>query len=307
MRAPTRLAAGLAVLGVGLLTSGCTATDPLATTAEPDSTITIGSQGFAESDILAYVYGLVLADQGYDVTYQLGIGAREIFIPALQDGSIDLIADYSGNLLRAADPGAAASTSKDVNAALPAALEELDLTALEPAPAQDADALVVTAKFAEEHDLTSIGDLAPIASQITIGSNTEYETRQYGRPGLADVYGVEGWTFLPIDDFGGPATLEALLADRIQVADIFTTNPALEREDLVVLDDPKQLIAAQNIVPLLNETLPADELGAVLNPVSAQLTTAELTALNAVAAGPDKPSPERTAHDWLVQKGLLNN
>lgn len=308
MRLLMRLAAAVCTaLGVGLLASGCSSADPLAASREPDPAVAIGSQGFAESDILAYVYGLVLADQGYGVTYQLGIGAREIFIPALQDGSIDLIADYSGNLLRAADPDATASTPADVNAALPDALEALNLTTLDPAPAEDADALVVTAQFAEANDLVSIADLAPIASTITIGSNTEYETRHYGRPGLADVYGVEGWEFLAIDDFGGPATLDALLTGRIQVADIFTTNPALQREDLVILEDPERLIAAQNVVPLLNETLPADELGEVLNPVSAQLTTAELTSLNAIAAGPDKPSPEQIAHDWLVQKDLLKN
>lgn len=306
MRPSMRLTvANLTALAVGLLASGCYAADPLAADADPDATITIGSQGFAESDILAYVYGLVLADQDYEVTYQLGIGAREIFIPALQDGSIDLIADYSGNLLRAADPDTTASTPEDVNAALPEAVAALDLATLAPAPAEDADALVVTAEFAEAHDLVSIADLAPIADTITIGSNTEYETRHYGRPGLADVYGVEGWKFLAIDDFGGPATLDALLTDRIQVADIFTTNPALQRDDLVVLDDPERLIAAQNIVPLLNDRLRAGELGEVLDPVSAQLTTAELTSLNATAAGPDKPSPEQVAREWLVRKGLL--
>ncbi|WP_020013449.1 ABC transporter substrate-binding protein [Promicromonospora sukumoe] len=298
-------AASLTAIAVGLLASGCYATDPLVADADPDATITIGSQGFAESDILAYVYGLVLADQDYEVRYQLGIGAREIFIPALQDGSIDLIADYSGNLLRAADPDTTASTPEDVNAALPEAVAALDLATLAPAPAEDADALVVSAEFAEAHDLVSIADLAPIADTITIGSNTEYETRHYGRPGLARVYGVQGWKFLAIDDFGGPATLDALLTDRIQVADIFTTNPALQRDDLVVLDDPERLIAAQNIVPLLNDRLRAGELGEVLDPVSAQLTTAELTSLNAIAAGPDKPSPEQVAREWLVRKGLL--
>ncbi|MBB5788535.1 ABC transporter substrate-binding protein [Jiangella mangrovi] len=304
-----RLTASLVALGLGLVAAGCAGNDPLAAgePGEVDTTLTIGSQGFAESDILAYVYGLVLADHGYEVDYQLGIGAREIFIPALRDGSIDLIADYSGNLLRAADPDATASTPEDVSAALPQALEPLGLAVLDVAPAEDADALVVTAEFAERHGLTSIGDLAPIAGELTIGSNTEFETRSYGRPGLADVYGVEGWTFLPIDDFGGPATLDALRTGRIQVADIFTTNPALQDGDLVVLDDPERLIAAQNIVPLLSEALLTDDLAGVLNPVSAQLTTADLTALNAVAAGPDKPSPEHIARDWLVENDLLEH
>ena len=59
--------------------------------------------------------------------------------------------------------------------------------------------------------------------------------------------------FVPIEDFGGPDTVKALVDDTVQVADIYTTSPALVAEDLVVLEDPENLISAQNIIPLVAE------------------------------------------------------
>lgn len=304
----TRILAGVAALGVTAALAACSTGDPLDTGGDDGGDVTsisVGSQGFPESDILAQIYGQVLAANGYDVEYAEGIGSRETFIPALQDGSINLIPDYSGNLLYGADPDATATSSEDVDAALPDAVSGLGLAVLESAPAQDADALVVTPEFSAQYDVTEIGDLAPIAADITIGANTEFEGRPYGRAGLESVYGVTGWAFKAIDDYGGPGTLSDLLANNIQVADIYTTTPSIKQNDLVVLKDPKNLIAAQNIVPLLNEDYATDEIAALLNPVSEALTTEELLNLNEISAGDDKPSPAQVATDWLTENGFL--
>jgi osmoprotectant transport system substrate-binding protein len=304
----TRILAGVAALSLTTALAACASGNPLDTggTGGGDVTsISVGSQGFPESDILAQIYGQVLAANGYEVTYAEGIGSRETFIPALQDGSINLIPDYSGNLLYGADPAATATSSADVDAALPDAVGGLGLAVLDSAPAQDADALVVTPEFSAQFNVTEIGDLAPIAADITIGANTEFEGRPYGRAGLESVYGVTGWTFKAIDDYGGPGTLSDLLADNIQVADIYTTTPSIKQNDLVVLADPKNLIAAQNIVPLLGQDYATGEVAALLNPVSAALTTEELLNLNEISAGADKPSPAQVATDWLTENGFL--
>ena len=64
---------------------------------------------------------------GVEVETKFQIGSREAYIPALQDGSIDLIPDYTGNLLRFLDAEATASSAEDVDAALPAAEDAPDL------------------------------------------------------------------------------------------------------------------------------------------------------------------------------------
>lgn len=305
----TRVLAGVAAIGLAAALAACSNSNPLDNGGDNgdggSKSITIGSQGFAESDILAQLYGQVLAANGYTVDYAAGIGSRETFIPALKDGSIDLIPDYSGNLLYGLDTKATATSSEDVDAALPDAVGSAGLAVAESAPAQDADALVVTPEFAAANNVKSIADLAPIASTLTFGANTEFEGRPYGRAGLESVYGVKGWKFKAIDDYGGPGTLSDLLANNIQVADIYTTTPSIKQNKLVVLEDPKHLIAAQNIVPLFNSSFANDDFAALLNSVSEKLTTDELLNLNEISAGDDKPSPDQVAKKWLTDNGLL--
>ena len=300
--------AGLSVLALGLTVAlaSCAGGDPLGEETDgagAGGSITIGNQNFGESEILAQIYGQVLEANGYDVSYEPGIGSRETFILALQDGSIDLIPDYAGNALIYANPDATETSAADVEAALPEALEPLGLAVTAAAPGEDSDALVVTPEYAEANDLTTIGDLAPLASTITLGANTEFEPRW--RAGLNNTYGFGNWAFKAIDDYGGPGTLAELLAGNIQVADIYTTTSSIAANDLVVLEDDQDLFAAQNIIPLLNADVLTDEIAALLDEVSAKITTDVLLDLNSQFDGPDKPSAADVATAWLESQGLL--
>ena len=96
----------------------------------------------------------------------------------------------------------------------------------------------------------------------------------------------------------------ALLTGNIQAGDLFTTDATIPENDLVVLEDPRSNFAAQNVVPLVNKAKANDTVKQVLNAVSAKLTTENLTALNAEAAGDAKPSPETVAKNWLSKNGL---
>jgi osmoprotectant transport system substrate-binding protein len=171
------------------------------------------------------------------------------------------------------------------------------------APGEDSDALVVTPEFADANGLTTIGDLAPISAEVTLGANTEFEPRW--RDKLGEVYGFTGFAFKAIDDYGGPGTLADLLAGNIQVADIYTTTPSIAENDLVVLDDDMDLFAAQNIIPLLNADALTDELAALLDEVSAKITTDVLLDLNGKMASDAKPSAAEVATAWLTEQGLL--
>jgi osmoprotectant transport system substrate-binding protein len=166
----------------------------------------------------------------------------------------------------------------------------------------------VTRKTAEDNGLTSIGDLSKIVP-FRLGANPQTGELGYGIPGLKSVYGVgdntEDVTLVPIEDFGGPDTVKALVDDSVQVADIYTTSPALKAEDLVVLEDPENMISSQNIIPLLADSIYSDELAQVLNDVSARLTTDDLIALRARVEGDEKASAETAAKDWLSENGVL--
>ncbi|MGB5953368.1 MAG: ABC transporter substrate-binding protein [Ornithinimicrobium sp.] len=304
----TRRSAVALASGLAITLTACSSDDP---TAAPEgdssegesSTIIVGSFAFPESEILGEIYAQALEAGGMEVETQFNIGPRQQTIPALQDGSINLIPEYNGNLLAFYDTEYSERTTEEVDGALGDAVSADDLQVLESAEAEDKDAYVVTKATADENDLTEIGDLSAL-EPFTLGASPQFAELGYGIPGLADVYGVTDVEFRPIEDFGGPDTVKALVDDTVQVADIFTTSPALVAEDLVVLEDPENMISAQNIVPLLAQSVYSEELEETLNAVSAEMTTDDLIALRERVEGEEKASAGQAATDWLEEKGL---
>ena len=141
-----------------------------------------------------------------------------------------------------------------------------------------------------------------IASQLVLGGPPEFETRPDGLAGLEEVYGVTFGEFRKLDA-GGPLTINALKNGQVDAADIFTTDPNIAANDWVVLEDPEDLYAAQNVLPLINTEKATDGVTAVLNAVSAQLTTEDLLALNEQVII-EQQDPAAVAGQWLAEKGL---
>jgi osmoprotectant transport system substrate-binding protein len=298
----SKLTAGLAVAALGLSLSAC-GDDPTEGDASAGDTITIGSAAFPENEIIAEIYAQALQADGVKVKKKLNIGAREAYIPALKNGEIDLLPEYSGNLLTYLDPKATATSEADIEKALGGALPD-NLDVLEAAKAEDKDSLNVTPEFAAKNKLTSIADLKNV-KDLSLGANPEFKERAYGIPGLEKVYGITGIKFVPISDGGGPKTLKSLLDGDIDVADIYSTTPSILANKLVTLEDPQNLIAAQQVIPLINDKKATDKVTAVLDKVSAQLTTADLLDLNSQNQGGDKTAPDVLAKQWLTDKGLI--
>ena len=116
--------------------------------------------------------------------------------------------------------------------------------------------------------------------------------------------GFAGDRALALLDTGGPLTVTALEDGTIQAADLFTTDPTIEDKGFVVLEDPKNNFAAQNVVPLMNKAKATPQLAAALNAVSAKLTTDGLVDLNRQLNSPDKPNVESVAKEWLASNDL---
>ena len=89
----------------------------------------------------------------------------------------------------------------------------------------------------------------------------------------------------------------------VDVADIYSSDPAIGVKDLVILSDPQMLILPQNVTPLVSASLPAIAATAI-NRVSALLTPDELRSLNQRSTG-EKLSSKVIATDWLTSKKLL--
>jgi osmoprotectant transport system substrate-binding protein len=309
-RVPRRLAVTAVAVSAALALSACGGGgDPLANNGSgsgggttPSQTVVVGSANFTESQILAEIYAQALQAKNVTVEKKLSIGSRETYYPGLQDGSIDLIPEYTGTLLQYIKKDAAETEPDPVFTALQAALPGT-LTVLDKSAAEDKDAVVVTQETATKYNAKSIADLAPNCGQIVFGGPPEFQTRPDGIPGLTKTYNCTFSSYQSLDA-GGPLTVGALKNGDVQAADIFSTDASIPANNFVVLEDPKSNFAAQNVVPLINKAKATPEVTAALNAVSAKLTTEELTALNAEAAGDTKPSPETVAKNWLSKQGL---
>lgn len=265
------------------------------------TTLVVGSQDYYSNEIIAEVYAQALEDAGYAVDRQMRIGQREVYMPEIEAGTIDVFPEYTGNLLQYLDSEASARSSDEVYAALTAALPQ-GLRALDQAPATDQDSYVVTADFAAEHSLASIDDLAG-AGPLILGGNSELETRPYGPAGLSQAYGVTV-SFTPIEDSGGPLTVKALRDGDIQLANIYSSDPVLADGTLTVLADPQGLFLASHVVPLASSRVD-DKAADVINRVSAALEPSDLVEMNR-ASTQDQKSASQIAREWLTSKGLLS-
>ncbi|WP_377297887.1 ABC transporter substrate-binding protein [Rhizobium sp. SGZ-381] len=296
-------AAGAFALMALSATTTLAQTDPLgaAPAARTDkTTIIVGSADFPESQLLATIYAKALAAKGIKTDTKLNIGSREVYMPALLDGSIDLLPEYAGATLSYLDKNATAHSPEDVAKALKAALPA-GVSMLTPSQAQDSDGVAVTRATAEKYKLKTIADLAPVASQLVLGGPPEWKTRKEGIIGLKELYGLEFKSFKSLD-VGGPLTLSALVNDQVQAANLFSTDPAIADNKLVILEDVKNLFPAQNIVPVIAKAKVSDVVTKTLDAVSAALTTEDLIVMNGRLANHD--SFDVVADEWLAKHKL---
>lgn len=303
-----RLLTGLVAVGAVVALAGCASSDPLDTSSTSDAgaseggAIVIGSQAYYSNEIIAEIYAQALEANDIEVTRQFNIGQRDAYLPALESGEVQLFPEYSGNLLQYYDPETTAKTSDDVYAALEGALPE-GLEVLDQSPATDQDSYNVTKEFSEANGVTSIADLTKVTTPLTLGGNSELQTRPYGPEGLLSTYDVTVG-FTPIEDSGGPLTIKALKDNTVQLVNIYSADPNIKANDLVTLEDPKGLFLASNVVPLINTDAATPEVTDVINKVSAALTAADLVDLNSQSQV-DEESADVIAKNWLEKVALF--
>ncbi|WP_299303130.1 ABC transporter substrate-binding protein [uncultured Brachybacterium sp.] len=264
-------------------------------------TLAIGSQAYYSNEIIAELFAQVLEAEGFTVDRQFQIGQREVYMPELEAGSLDLLPEYLGNLLQHYDSEAESASPEEIHSALSEALPD-GLRVLSFAEASDQDSYTTTSDFASTHSLVTIGDLAGVDEDLKVAANSEFEVRPYGPEGVKAVYGVD-LTVVPVEDSGGPLTVQALLDGDVQLADIYTADPAIAENDLVVLEDPESLILPQNVVPVVSEKVD-EAAAAVIDGVLAQLSAEDLVELNRQSVV-DQSSSADIATGWLTEKGLL--
>ncbi|SDR05191.1 osmoprotectant transport system substrate-binding protein [Curtobacterium sp. UNCCL20] len=304
-----RLAATIAVASAAAIAlAGCSSGDPLSSgSGNGDSkTITVGSQAYPSNEIIAELYAQELEHEGFTVKKQLNIGQRKAYWPEVAKGSITVFPEYNGNLLNylLQEDGkdtTTETTTDGINSALKSALPS-DVKALPSADASDADTYTVTQATADKYDLKSIADLSKIGGTISIAANPEFATAAYGPKGLKEKYGITGEVNQQ-NDSGGPLTIKAIQDGDSQVADIYSASASIKTEKLVTLEDPKHLVPANNVTPIVSKDLSSKAADAI-EKVNKLLTTDVLIELNRQNSV-DQKSASSVAKSFLQKNDLL--
>lgn len=299
-------------VAVLLVASACSASDRGDESASTDGVepvgraeaVVVASFDFAESRLVAEIYSQALEDEGMTVERQFGLGPRELVLPALRQGFVDVVPEYAGSALDAVAPGS------DVNRSdVAAVVDELartvaawDLMVLVPSEASNQNVMAVTADTASERGLVATSDLAPIAPSLTIGGPPECPVRPNCLLGLEEVYGVRFDSFVPLPS--EELVRRALVDGVIDVGVLFSTDAALAGDALVVLGDDRRLQPADNVVPLARSGVLDGRAIAALDEVSVQLTTPNLRFLNWRVANAGHGDVAE-ARAWLLRHDLI--
>jgi osmoprotectant transport system substrate-binding protein len=275
--------------------------------ANAGTTITVGSKNFTEQKVLGEIYAQALEAAGYTVEKQLNLGDEKTALAALEGGDIDAYPEYTGTALLSFFGVQADKLPKDPEAAYEQAREgfaEKNLTAFAPTPFTSSNEVAVTKETAEENDLTTISDLEPVAGEFTMYGSPECRQRLDCLLGLQEVYGLKFQKFVPVDV---ALRHEVLTKGQADVSIVFTTDPQIQREQFVLLEDDKGMFPPYNSTLVMRNEI-AEQGGAELEEVVAMvnegLTAEAMQELNA-RVDLDKKTPEEVAGEYLSETGLV--
>jgi osmoprotectant transport system substrate-binding protein len=296
------LLAGMATLLLSTLALPAAASS--AASSKP--TIIIGSTNFEEQAIVSNLYGDVLQKAGYTVKVEPALGTRQVVVPALEKGQLDLEPDYAGTLLDYLNGGTVVAAGNNITTAVPALKAKLaksGVTVLNPAPAVDTNVFAVTKATAAKYHLTTLSSLKSDASKLTLGGPPECPQNAGCEKGLESVYGLKFASFKSLDE-AGPLSVAALKNGEVQVVELFSSDGTVVSNNFVALTDNKHLEPADHIIPVIRTSADSAGVAEALDALSAKLTTDQISKLNLLVTGPQKESPAAVAQTWLKQEGL---
>ncbi|MFN3339482.1 MAG: glycine betaine ABC transporter substrate-binding protein [Dietzia sp.] len=268
----------LAIVGaaaVGL--SGCQAQSSIVPAHESDPVVVIETASFGEAEIVGHIYGNALLRSGSRVTARPQSGSQAEVVESVSAGDATFTIGFTGELLRTFDPGSTVVEADEVYAAMMAALPE-GVTAADQAPAEDAPVYVVTRHTSETNGLRTMSDLAGRCGEFALGARQEVLADRELATAVGGTYDCGFGRRVAL----GPsprAVFEALRAGQIGVGLVQSTDPVLDPDDMVPLDDDEDAILSQHLVPVFRKGSLSEDQLALVNRISGELTTEDVREL----------------------------
>jgi osmoprotectant transport system permease protein len=266
--------------------------------------VVIGTKPFAESYVLGELFATLLEARGIAVERRPGLGSTEIVFQALRQGEVDVYPEYTGTGLvvildREAEGGAGAvwrQVSRDFR-------ERFDLHWVAPLGFENSYALAVRRATADSLDLTTLGDLARVAPGLVAGLSPDFIGRPDGLPGLRSAYDLRFAETRPLLQ---AVKYRALANGEVDLIDGYSTDGALDRWNLVVLEDDRDFFPPYAAAPLVTGDLFRERPDVIrtLSELAGRLDEATMRRLNR-RVEVDGDAPARVAVEALAELGLV--
>jgi osmoprotectant transport system substrate-binding protein len=275
--------------------------------ANADVQLTIGSKNFTEQKVLGEIYAQGLEAAGFKVSKDLNLGDEKTALAAVKSGEISGYPEYTGTALLSFFGKKADELPKDEMEAYEEArkgFEAEGLVALPPTPFTSSNEVAVTQETADKLGLKTISDLEGKSQDLVLYGSPECRQRLDCLLGLEQVYGLKFKKFVPV---AIDQRHEVLSSGRADVSIVFTTDPQIQREQEVLLEDDKGMFPPYNSTLVLRKDV-ADKGGESLTKtvklIQDQLTDENMQELNA-RVDLDKKDPATVAEEYLNETGLI--
>jgi osmoprotectant transport system substrate-binding protein len=274
--------------------------------ANAEVQLTIGSKNFTEQKVLGEIYAQGLEAAGFSISKDLNLGDEKTALAALKSGEISAYPEYTGTALLSFFGKQADELPKDEMEAYEearAGFEAEGLVALPPTPFTSSNEVAVRQETADELGLKTISDLKGKSQDLTLYGSPECRQRLDCLLGLQQVYGLKFKEFVPVDI---AQRHEVLSNKRADVSIVFTTDPQIQREQEVLLEDDEGMFPPYNSTLVLKKEV-ADKAGESLTStvelIQKELTDENMQELNA-RVDLDKKDPAQVAQEYLTETGL---
>lgn len=274
--------------------------------------VVIGARNFAEEQIAGYLYGDVLSAHGITVSVQEGFGTEDSIFTALKSGSINVDPDYLGNgLVDLNKIYRVGHSPTHVQATINKAFKPFKIKLLTPSPKfNDPNVFVTTKAVSKKYGLKTFSDLARLAPKLRIEVLHECTIRPDCLLGFNKIYHPKAFKGYadPVSatDQSNQPFYDDLLNRKFDVVQGYgATDPQIPKYHLIRLIDNKHVFPPDNMTPFVSTTLlkghPA--IAKWFNKVSAALTTANYTKMDALAYGGEQP--QQVADNFLMAHHLM--
>ena len=294
--------AAFAVLILGL---GASYTPSLLPKQSKDNLVIAGKLG-PEPEILMNMYKLLIEENtDMTVTVKPNFGKTDFLYQALKKGDIDIYPEFTGTItgtLLQPVPKVNNDAEEVFEAARDGIKKQDNLVLLNHMAYQNTFAIAVPKSVAKEYNLKTISDLKAVQDKLKAGFTLEFNDREDGNKGLQSVYGLN----LNVSTMEPALRYDAIKSGDIQIMEVYSTDPEIERYQLQILEDDKHLFPPYQGAPLMKAELleKHPELESILNKLAGKISESQMSQMN-YQVGIEGKSAEQVAKEFLQEQGLL--